>query len=290
AANGKQDDWSYYDQERWPEEWPECGGRQQSPVNIDTRLAAYYNYYALGSPKSSPVQFTSYDLPLEGFTIRNNGHTIAFSYGKSLQPSEPRPAITGSLLKWNAFVLSGFHFHWGQRTGVGGSEHTFNGLPYDMEVHLVHYNADEYRSFDEAIADHNGGGVTVLSLLFKVSPYANRQLEQITELVARYSERFTNQTVSIREPLYLDDLLPAELTQKTPSSFSKVNLFAYRGSLTTPPCTEGVTWLVADVVNTIGYEQIEVWRRLRDTRGRLLGDNFRELQPLNRRLVTAFRV
>lgn len=121
----------FIEQQHWQEEFPECGGRQQSPVNIDTRLAAYSQ-----NIQGNKIQFTGYSHPLEDFTIRNNGHTIAFSYRDNFyrirKPSE-RPGITGSALKWNAFVLSGFHFHWGQRSGYG-SEHTFNGLPYDMEV------------------------------------------------------------------------------------------------------------------------------------------------------------
>jgi carbonic anhydrase len=54
--------------------------------------------------------------------------------------------------------------------------------------------------------------------------------------------------------------------------------YRYSGSLTTPPCTEGVVWLVAKEVGSVSKEQVEKFVKL-------IGEDARGPQPLNGRLV-----
>jgi carbonic anhydrase len=54
--------------------------------------------------------------------------------------------------------------------------------------------------------------------------------------------------------------------------------FRYHGSLTTPPCTEGITWPVLTETSTFGPEQVDRFIEL-------IGADSRPLQPLNGRLV-----
>jgi carbonic anhydrase len=54
--------------------------------------------------------------------------------------------------------------------------------------------------------------------------------------------------------------------------------FAYTGSLTAPPCTEGVRWIVLQQVQTVSGEQLEQLHAL-------FADNARPVQPLNGRVV-----
>ena len=62
------------------------------------------------------------------------------------------------------------------------------------------------------------------------------------------------------------------------------SLFRYPGSLTTPPCTEGVRWLVVGDPVAIGRRQIAAFRAVKDFLHRTAeGNNFRRLQPLNGR-------
>ena len=56
--------------------------------------------------------------------------------------------------------------------------------------------------------------------------------------------------------------------------------FTYRGSLTSPPCTEGVRWFVIKSPSSIGLNQIVAF-------GRLYPLNARPVQPLNKREVLA---
>jgi carbonic anhydrase len=54
--------------------------------------------------------------------------------------------------------------------------------------------------------------------------------------------------------------------------------YAFQGSLTTPPCTEGVQWFVLQSPLTISIEQERTFAKL-------YPDNARPLQPRNRRTV-----
>jgi carbonic anhydrase len=54
--------------------------------------------------------------------------------------------------------------------------------------------------------------------------------------------------------------------------------YAYEGSLTTPPCSEGVSWMVLKTPVVLGAEQIKAFRRL-------FNANARPVQPLNGRVI-----
>jgi carbonic anhydrase len=54
--------------------------------------------------------------------------------------------------------------------------------------------------------------------------------------------------------------------------------YRYSGSLTTPPCTEGVLWLVIKEAGAVSREQVEQFVKL-------IGEDARGPQPLNGRRV-----
>ncbi len=60
----------------------------------------------------------------------------------------------------------------------------------------------------------------------------------------------------------------------------ELDVFRYMGSLTTPPCSEGVNWHVAEDALTASRRQLEA---LED----LMGNNARPVLPVNGRLVVA---
>lgn len=63
------------------------------------------------------------------------------------------------------------------------------------------------------------------------------------------------------------------------------SLLAYTGSLTTPPCSEGVMWLVDTIPRTVGVEQLASFKARRHS-----ASNARPLQPLGTRRVTALEI
>jgi carbonic anhydrase len=140
------------------------------------------------------------------------------------------------------FVLQQFHFH-------TPSEHTVDGRSYPLEAHFVHKTA--------------GGKLAVVGLLFdegaentELTPYWSRM-----PLSAGPPVDLGKGGVDVRK------ILPARL-----------DAYRYQGSLTTPPCSEGVSWLLLKEHATASARQIEAFRTL------MRHDN-RPVQPLNGRAV-----
>uniref|UniRef100_A0A3Q3G6Y7 Carbonic anhydrase VIII n=1 Tax=Labrus bergylta TaxID=56723 RepID=A0A3Q3G6Y7_9LABR len=109
-------------------------------------------------------------------------------------------------------------------------------------------------------------------------------LKAITEVLQDLQYKGKNKIIPCFNP---NTLLPDPLLR---------DYWVYEGSLTTPPCSENVTWILYRYPLTISQLQIEEFRRLRShTKGAellegndgLLGDNFRPTQPLSDRTVRA---
>jgi len=123
------------------------------------------------------------------------------------------------------YELVQFHFH-------RPSEERIDGRAFDMVAHLVHRDL-EGRLAVVAVLLERGSAQPVVQAVWN-----NLPLEKGEELAAR-------------APLDLNALLPAERRYVT-----------YMGSLTTPPCSEGVLWLVMKQPVPISPEQIAVFARL----------------------------
>jgi carbonic anhydrase len=112
-----------------------------------------------------------------------------------------------------------FHFH-------TPSEHTIDGRSYPLEMHLVH--ADDQ------------GRLAVLGVLFEVGE-AHPGLAALAANLPAPHETTTVDGATINA----DALLPADL-----------GYVRYDGSLTTPPCSEGVAWHVVQATQTVSAEQL----------------------------------
>ncbi len=126
------------------------------------------------------------------------------------------------------------------------SEHAVNGERTPLVAHFVHAT--------------DAGELGVLGVMFEEGE-ANPALAKITEHVGHPSGMLAT--------FDINDMVPDDLS-----------VFRYMGSLTTPPCSEGVNWHVADEPLTASAEQIASLRGA-------LGDSARSLQPLGSRLLVA---
>ncbi len=148
----------------------------------------------------------------------------------------------GSTLTVDAteFELAQYHFH-------VPSEHTVDGKSFPMEMHLVHVSEQ--------------GEIAVLGVLIEEGSH-NPAFDPVVEhipLEAGGEEHLEHVQVEI------DDLLPADRST-----------FRYSGSLTTPPCSEGVHWFVFVQPLELSTQQIQ-------SVARVIDGNNRPLQPHNGR-------
>ena len=139
------------------------------------------------------------------------------------------------------YNLEQFHFH-------APSEHTVGGEHAALEVHFVHKNSE--------------GNIAVLGVLFQEGS-DSQELLPMAEALSKMDTPELNSPVTFNAAA----LLPAD--QST---------FRYAGSLTTPPCTEGVTWLVISQQPSLTEQQIAAFTSIYD-------GNFRPVQPLNGREI-----
>jgi carbonic anhydrase len=123
------------------------------------------------------------------------------------------------------YELQQFHFH-------RPSEERIDGKQFDMVVHLVHKDL-EGRLAVVAVLLERGSALPIVQ-----SVWNNLPLEKGDEVAAKL-------------PLDLGALLPAERSY-----------FTYMGSLTTPPCSEGVLWMVMKHPVQVSVEQIGIFSRL----------------------------
>ena len=118
-----------------------------------------------------------------------------------------------------------------------------------MEMHLVHKNS--------------AGELTVVAVMFDKGT-ANPELDKLWSVMPQQAE----QNVSIEKDLNLNKLLPKVKTY-----------WRFSGSLTTPPCSEGVTWIVLKQPLTVSAEQLEKFTHT------MHHDNNRPVQSLHGRVV-----
>jgi carbonic anhydrase len=139
------------------------------------------------------------------------------------------------------FDLVQFHFH-------RPSEERVNGKQFDMVAHLVHKDIDGRLAVVAVLLDRGSAHPLVQSV------WNNLPLEKGDEVAARTT-------------LDLNALLPAERSY-----------FTYMGSLTTPPCSEGVLWMVMKTPMPISTDQIGIFARLYPM-------NARPIQSVSGRLI-----
>uniref|UniRef100_A0AAQ6AGQ3 protein-tyrosine-phosphatase n=1 Tax=Amphiprion ocellaris TaxID=80972 RepID=A0AAQ6AGQ3_AMPOC len=148
-------------------------------------------------------------LTAESTTIHNNGKTVAIDVDGEF-------FVSGGGLS-SRFRVSRVTFHWGRCNATSdGSEHSLNGMKYPLEMQIYCYDPDDFQSLDDAIKE--GGRVAALAVLFEVVLLLGL---------------FPGKSGSV-EAFTLRSLLPNN-TDK---------YYIYNGSLTAPPCSEMVEWIV----------------------------------------------
>jgi carbonic anhydrase len=165
--------------------------------------------------------------------IRVDLEPIQFDYRPvPFQVVDNGHTVQANLAPGNAIVVGGrryellqFHFH-------RPSEEAINGRQSEMVAHLVHKDPEGRLAVVAVLLDQ-GKAHPMVQLVWNSLP-----LEQ-------------TETVQSPVPIDMNLMLPDDR-----------RYFTYMGSLTTPPCSEGVRWLVLKQPATLSADQIAVFARL----------------------------
>ncbi|KAG7190875.1 hypothetical protein KM043_006936 [Ampulex compressa] len=242
----------------WADEYHTCVGKHQSPINIEE-----HNVKNISLP---PLRFAGLDNPRSSY-LTNNGHTVM------LKANESEAAlVSGGPLGNQTYVFEQLHFHWGEND-LEGSEDLINNHSFAMELHAVFYK-QQYKSMSEAVKHPDG--LAVLAYFYEADRNTNPTYDAIVTVLPNVEAVKTETT--LQEPLLLEKLL-------TPRSSNMQNYFTYNGSLTTPPCSEVVTWIDFKDPQLLSHEQLAAFRNVRTAEGQKLTHNFRPVQPLEDRVV-----
>ncbi|XP_025024841.1 carbonic anhydrase 6 [Python bivittatus] len=253
--------WTYNgerDEEHWGRYFENCLGKLQSPINIQRSKAKF-------NPDLELLELHGYGHRHDNFRMTNNGHSVVIQLPSSMIIMKGLPG------KFTAIQL---HLHWGgMDLESSGSEHTIDGMRYMAELHIVHYNSEAYSSFEEA--KDKPDGLAVLAFLFVGTHFENTYYSDFITKLDKV--KFAGES-TILHSLDILAMLPDNLS----------NFYRYHGSLTTPPCTENVIWTVFDSPIKLSYTQINLLENtLLDWKNQTLRNDYRQIQPLNDRVVKA---
>ena len=190
----------------------------------------------------SPVNLTGMiegQLPEIKFNYQMGGELI-LNNGHTIQVNyKPGSSIT---LSGNTFELKQFHFH-------APSENTILNKSFPLEAHFVHADKD--------------GNLAVVAVMFEEGA-KNIELEKAWSRMPEKADE--------RQALFIH----VDANQLMPVLR---DYYRFNGSLTTPPCSEGVWWLVLKTPATASKEQLEKFSHV------LQHPNNRPVQPINARMI-----
>lgn len=249
---------SDYDYKKLGDDWGDIGpqygyckgGKEQSPINLVKEETV----------RSDKMELNGYGYQdITNSAVRSGGQTAISDNGFKVPLDAGEFQLNFADGSKSIFTPLQFHFH-------APSEHSVEGKLYDLEVHLVHY----YKGTNTQLG-------AVIGIFFDVEEGGNIQndfLESIFAVQEDLSKGVNDSDNAVKLRSFLQSV-----------DFSEY--WNYDGSLTTPPCSEGIKWTVIKDVQPITPEQLKKFTKvLADDKSFAGGNgNNRRVQPLNDRTL-----
>jgi carbonic anhydrase len=197
----------------WGHSFPMCkDGCKQSPINL---------------PGAHPVESRTLDVRLRNYKDVPYPAFVQKSYGwlgVELKSGEMEVTFPGG--GEDTYVPINFHFH-------APSDHTMFDKHFDLEMHIVHVrkSTKQLGAVLSIFFDHKAGGNTTNNFIASLSPDLVNDEASFVVVDETYHTGYyqTEQHIELQELI---------------ESLDFSELVHYEGSLTTPPCTEGIKWFV----------------------------------------------
>ncbi|XP_067089755.1 receptor-type tyrosine-protein phosphatase gamma [Osmerus mordax] len=246
---------------RWALTYPECGETYQSPVDIVDREAQ--------------VSQECQELTLDGFSEESSNRTSMKNTGKTVAIMLKDDYFVRGAGLPGRFKAEKVEFHWGQNNGSEGSEHSISGRRFPVEMQIYLYNSDDFESLNAAIKEKRI--IAAMAVFFEVGRRDNPAVDPIIQGLKRVVH---HEKETVLSSFILRDLLPSSLT----------SYYRYTGSLTTPPCSRVVEWIIFSRPVFLSHSQLEAFYSIFTTEQldhvksvEYLRNNYRPLQHLDNR-------
>lgn len=192
--------------------------------------------------EQSPIDIkSSAVIKREGLAFEYQPAMITFVNNGHTVQANLKDSQNQIMLDGKPFQLLQFHLH-------TPSEETIDGKHSDMVFHFVHSNEDKT--------------LAVVGLLFDIGE-ENPALEPLLAALPKTA----GDEIALTEPFDIKALLPADK-----------DYYSFMGSLTTPPCSEGVHWQVLKEHVTVSQSQLDQIKAI-------VSGNARPVQPINDRKI-----
>jgi len=300
-----------------PKDWGKnhakaCDEHNQSPIDITGGVCD------IDSQTEMPAFPTLSYEPQKCVSVLNNGY--AFQCGRD--GTETLTTTLGNVIGYNkkegptTYKLVQAHIHWAKTNDTinadgsssGGSEHTFDGKSYPIEMHMVHFN-DKYDDFAAALASGEEDALLVVGVMFAATAdadsVASREFTKLTNMItggrqtsyfdSNYNKAGDSANFGTDTEINMKAFIPSELLEVNPEFGTKHAYATYKGSLTTPPCNPVVTWVVAKTPVTVTLASLNKLREhlyvgdvpVGDARGELISKHgdYRPVQALGDRTL-----
>lgn len=186
-------------------------------------------------------------------TIKNEEHAISVLWDGD----------AGSIqINGTQYFLKQCHWH-------HPSEHMVDGKKFDLELHMVHKTQDNNK-------------VAVIGFLYK--------LGEPNSFITKVTKHITS-LIDVVMGIPLGEIDPRKvkkahfLYKEAKPKKAKSKFYRYMGSLTTPPCREGVVWHLNKKVQTVSLAQVKLLQQAVFT---FAENNARPIQPLNGRQIKLY--
>ncbi|KAL8876977.1 MAG: hypothetical protein Q9198_004919 [Flavoplaca austrocitrina] len=229
-------DWAYdasYDWGAIQAEYADCQtGTQQSPIalSLTNGLSQYHH-----------PSFSNYNRNV-------SGNWTNWSYGPSFTLGHPADDYTGlPSMKWDNVTsyLKGWHIH-------APADHSVGGDRSKAEMHLVHVDAKGHEI--AVLAIRLDPGTAPLPFLTQLPP----MIPFIPGIDRRPSTDVApGQPARTVRPEVVEDV-EMNMSLALNSVYTVSEFWTYKGSLTSPPCTEGIRWFVARAIAFTSVEQMKM--------------------------------
>ena len=207
-------------------------------------------------PFESPINLTGPTIDLGRYLSIDYANTPPreiLNNGQQIQVQFPTASTSGTMtLGGVPYTLSQFHFH-------DTSENVVDGQAYPMEAHFVNISAS--------------GSQTVLAVFLRLGAH-NDALDPILN-AATASLTGANTSTTMTTPIDFAGLMPTSMQG-----------WFYRGTLTTPPLSRAINWLVFSTPITLDDAQLKQYEAVASASGFL--PNNRPVQPTDGRQLNEF--